>query len=298
MNIYYSDHNSLPLPAGHHFPAEKYKLLRMALLERSIINGDELHQANPASKEIITLAHDEMYYQSIIDGSIDHKIISRIGLPWSRDLVNRSLRSVGGSVMAAVDSLKFSVAGNLGGGTHHAMADRGQGFCIFNDLAVAALFLLTSGQVKKIAILDLDAHQGNGNSSILGKHSEVYILSMHGIKTFPYYKIPSTIDIGLRENIGDEEYLFLLNDALPDMFNFEPDIIFYIAGTDPLKSDRFGKLGLSLAGLEQRDTMVISEIKKRNVPLTVVMGGGYANPISHNVEAHVQTYKILKKYYT
>jgi acetoin utilization deacetylase AcuC-like enzyme len=297
MIVYYSDKNTISLPRGHHFPAEKYQLLRLALIEQQLVKPNELRQAPRASKEMITLAHTEQYYDSIINGSVDQKILSRIGLPWSVELVKRSLSSVGGSIQAALVALNFGLAGNLGGGTHHAMADRGQGFCVFNDLAVASLYLLNNKLARRIAILDLDAHQGNGNSSILGKNPAMFILSLHGDKTYPFHKIPSTIDIALHEYIGDKEYLSSLNEVLPSLFDFNPDIIFYIAGVDPLQGDRYGKLGLSLAGLAQRDRLVITESKRNNIPLAMVMGGGYANPIQNTVEAHVQTYRILKDIY-
>lgn len=297
MLVYYSDNHAIALPAGHNFPAEKYKMLRNALLDQKIIMPDDLRQAPPASKNMITLAHTDEYYESIINGTVDQNILARIGLPWSVSLVRRTLSSISGTVMAATTALNDGVAGNLGGGTHHAMADRGQGFCIFNDLAVAALFLLNNKLVRKIAILDLDAHQGNGNSAILGHLVSVFILSIHGGSSYPFHKIPSTIDIPLRQNIGDEEYLGLLSHTLPNLFEFQPDIILYIAGVDPIQGDFFGRLGLTINGLARRDRLVITEAHERNIPLAVVLGGGYARPITQTVEAHVQTYKILKAIY-
>lgn len=297
MIVYYSDHYSFPLPAGHHFPIEKYRLLRQSLLSLGIIKSDEFRETHPAIREMITLAHTEQYYDNVYTGTIEQKLFSRVGLPWSFGLINRALASVSGSICAADDALKNGIAGNLGGGTHHAFSDHGQGFCVFNDLAVTILSLLVQQKIHKTAIIDLDAHQGNGNAAILGHRPEVFIFSMHGARTYPSHKVSSTLDIGLDENIDDGKYLLLLQKNLPKVFSFKPDIIFYIGGTDPLQEDRFGKLGLSMAGLAERDYMVLSECRRQNIPLTLVMGGGYANPIEHSVLAHVQTYQIANKLY-
>jgi len=272
-------------------------MLRQALLDAHILKDKELISASPAGRDMITLAHTVHYYESIISGTVDQKIVSRIGLPWSRELVIRSLKSVGGSIQAASAALISGVSGNLGGGTHHAMADMGQGFCVFNDLAVTTLFLIKNQLVRKVAILDLDAHQGNGNASILGDIPEVFILSVHGEKSYPYHKVASTIDVALPEDVDDHRYIKALQDALPLLFKFQPDILLFIAGVDPLKGDRFGRMKLSLAGIAERDRVVISEAKSRNIPLTMVMGGGYAQPIQRTVEAHLQTYKIIKEMY-
>lgn len=297
MKIFYTDISPLPLPEGHRFPQAKYSRLREELLHQQILRPDELVPAVPATRDELLLAHTPAYVDGILTGSIDPKIIRQIGLPWSPELVKRSLASVGATLCAAREALQTGVACNLGGGTHHALADQGQGYCVFNDIAVATLLLLKEGQVQRTAIIDLDVHQGNGNAAILGPYPQVFVFSMHGQKNYPFRKVPSTLDIDLPDNTGDDAYLDQLQSALPRILSFHPDLIFYQAGVDPLAEDRLGRLDLSMLGLARRDRLVLETCRAAEIPLVLTMGGGYALPIERTVQGHVQTYRILKSIY-
>lgn len=297
MKIFYSDHYIYPLPNGHAFPAEKYSRLRFALLDEGILMQEELFQSESAASHQILRAHSQEYYESICYGSVDKKILRQLGLPWSKDLVIRTHHSIGGVIQAANEALCSGFSGALAGGTHHAFRDEGRGFCVFNDTAVAALSLLAEKKINRCAVIDLDAHQGNGTAQILGVLEQVYILDLHGEKNYPVRKIATNNDIALRTDIKDDEYLDHLARALPSVRASKPDIIFYIAGVDPLENDRFGKMALTLEGLRMRDEMVFQMSKLAGIPLITTMGGGYANPIALTVQAHVNTYKAAKKVY-
>jgi acetoin utilization deacetylase AcuC-like enzyme len=298
MKIFYSDTYTIPLPEGHRFPMEKYKLVRLRLLEENIFREAELHEATLPSRDQMILAHTPSYVDAFCSGTLDPKIQRRIGFPWSEALVRRSLASVGGAMAAADAALAAGISGNLAGGTHHAMADAGEGYCVFNDIAVTILNLLHAKKINRAAIVDLDVHQGNGNSAILGTNPNVYILSMHGEKNYPFVKIPSTHDIDLPDDTTDEVYLSELQAALPLVFRFKPDIVFYQAGVDPLKEDVLGKLSLTHEGLMQRDRMVLSACKMHGVPVSLALGGGYAKPIGLTVEAHVGTYRVVREIFS
>ncbi|MBI4853660.1 MAG: histone deacetylase [Acidobacteria bacterium] len=295
MKVFYTDKYIVELPDGHRFPMNKYRLVRESLLEKGILAIQELYEPEIVSPEIVTLAHTRKYVESICSGTIDSKAMRRIGFPWSPSLVTRSLASVGGALCAAKVALEIGISGNLAGGTHHALINAGEGFCVFNDIAVVILYLLKHKKIHRAAIVDLDVHQGNGNSAILGDRKEVFIFSMHGEKNYPLHKVPSTIDIGLEDNTSDNQYLALLENALPKVFDFQPDIVFFQAGVDPLKEDTLGRLALSKEGLAKRDKIVLSNCKKHNIPISLALGGGYAKPIQLTVEAHTQTYKIAKE---
>jgi acetoin utilization deacetylase AcuC-like enzyme len=295
MKVFYSDHHHLELPPNHRFPIEKYKLLREGLLEQGILSSQNMVKAPLASRKTITLAHTPEYFDSIYSGNVEQKVMRQIGLPWSEALVRRSLASVGGAICAAEEALVSGISGNLAGGTHHALANEGQGFCVFNDLAVVVLHLFQETLVRRAAIIDLDVHQGNGNAAILGSRSDVFIFSMHGEKNYPFRKVPSTLDIGLPDGAGDTDYLFALQRALPAVVEFKPEIILYQAGVDPLHEDQLGRLSLSMQGLAERDYLVLSLGKQLNIPIAIAMGGGYAKPIQATVDAHIQTYRIAKE---
>jgi acetoin utilization deacetylase AcuC-like enzyme len=231
------------------------------------------------------------------NGTVERMIMRRIGFPWTPELVVRSFTIVGGAIASAEEALESGFAGNLAGGTHHALWDAGEGFCVFNDLAVVTMSLLTRGLVRRVAIVDVDVHQGNGNSAILGKRDDVYILSLHGEKNYPFRKVPSTVDIDLPDNTGDDEYLPILQRELERVIAWKPDIILFQAGVDPLKEDFLGRLSLTMKGLAKRDEIVLSACKRHGIPVSIAMGGGYAKPIEHTVEAHIQTYKVLRSVY-
>lgn len=270
-------------------------MLRDALLSEGVIAPEELHESQLVDRATLLNAHTPEYIDSFCEGSIDPQIIRRIGIPWSEAFVRRSLASVGGTLAASRVALREGIAGNLAGGTHHAFADRGEGYCVFNDIAVASLALLDEGAIRRVAVVDLDVHQGNGTASILGGDSRVFTFSIHGANNFPFTKVPSTLDIALADGIGDDLYLDALRSALRAVFEFEPDCICYQGGVDPLVSDSLGKLAMTHEGLMERDRMVLEEAWRRGIPITLTLGGGYARPIEETVRAHLGTYQVAKE---
>jgi acetoin utilization deacetylase AcuC-like enzyme len=295
LRVFYSDRLTIPLPPGHRFPIAKYRMLRETLVASGVLREDEIYASPLATREDAVLAHSESYVDGIISGTIDPMIIKRIGFPWTEGLVARSFATVGGCVSAARSALENGISGNLAGGTHHAHRDAGEGYCVFNDIAVSFLRLKADGLIRKAAIIDLDVHQGNGNSSILGGRDDIFIFSMHGAKNYPFRKIPSTLDLNLADGTGDAEYLALLREHLPSVLDFNPDIVFYQAGVDPLREDVLGKLSLTHDGLMERDRLVLDACRQRLIPVSISMGGGYANPIELTVQAHVGTYRVVRE---
>jgi acetoin utilization deacetylase AcuC-like enzyme len=286
--LFYCDHHAIPLPAGHRFPAQKYALLRAALEAGGFY---ELQPAPLARAETIALAHDAEYVRRFLDGTVDPAIMRRIGFPWSEQLARRTLASVGGTLAAAADALDTGFGGNLAGGTHHAYRAEGSGFCVFNDLAVAIQALRREGRVRTAAVLDLDVHQGDGTASIFSQDADVLTISLHGENNFPFRKQRSRVDIGLPDGTGDEAYLSRLHDALPGIAAYRPEVLFYQSGVDGLAGDRLGRLGLSHAGLVERDRAVFEISKLHGIPIVVTLGGGYADPILRTVEAHANTFR-------
>lgn len=289
LKVFYSDHYTLPLPSEHRFPNDKYKLLKNYLLENEILNPSELYPSPIAPVELLEYAHSSDYIQAIKNGTVAKEIIQRIGFPWSEALFQKASSTVGGAFEAAQNALTYGLGGNLAGGTHHAHFDRGEGYCIFNDIASVTNYFLRNKIKNKIAIIDLDVHQGNGNSSILSGNSNVFNLSLHGEKNYPFKKVPSTLDIGLPDGTGDEEYLKALHVGLEAVKKFKPDYIFYQMGVDPLKEDALGKLSLTFEGLMARDYQVLSYAKNEQIPISLALGGGYAKPIELTVQAYANT---------
>ncbi len=297
MQVFYSDHYALPLPADHRFPMSKYRLLRDFLIRERVIDFSELFESPLASAEILELAHTTHYIESMRDGTVSPDIIRRIGFPWSRELYDRSCATVGGALAAMESALQFGISGNLAGGTHHSHADRGEGYCVFNDIAVAARQLKQRDVQHRIAIIDLDVHQGNGNSSILGQDPGVFIFSMHGEKNYPFKKVPSHLDIALPEGADDDLFLRELDRGMQIVSKFKPTYVFYQTGVDPLKEDKLGKMNLSLEGLMERDRQVLKYTHRESVPISLALGGGYAEPIELSVQAYANTYRVAKEIY-
>lgn len=297
MRVFVVDRHPVPLPPGHRFPGEKYSLLRARIVESGVLTDGELTEAPLATRDELLCAHTAEYVDAIFDGTIDDKRMRRIGLPWSPGLVNRARGSVGAQLASARAALEDGIAGALTGGTHHAHADFGAGYCVFNDIAVAALTLLEQGRVARVAVVDLDVHQGDGNAAILGGDRRVYLLSLHGRNNFPFRKVPSTVDVELADGIGDAEYLAALEEALPGVFAFAPELVFYQAGVDPLAEDSLGRLALTHEGLMARDRTVLAACRARGVPVSLSLGGGYAKPIALTVDAYVNTYRVAKSIY-
>lgn len=297
MDVFYSARYTLELPEKNRFPKEKYQLLRDYLLANDILRPDEIKESPLATPDVIALAHDRDYVEAMRVGSVSTEILKSIGFPWSPALYARSCATVGGAVESAKSALRDGLAGNLAGGAHHSHFDRGAGYCVFNDIAVAARYLAHRRLASRIAIVDLDVHQGNGNSSILGRDEGMFIFSMHGEKNYPFRKVPSHLDIGLPDGTGDDEYLRHLEIGLKEVANFRPDFIFYQMGVDPLREDTLGKLNLTFDGLMNRDEQVLKFARSRQIPLSLALGGGYAKPIELSVEAYANTYRVVRRVY-
>ena len=288
MKLYYCDNHVIPLPAGHKFPSEKYRLLRELLAAGGRFEFEAAPLADPDS---LAPAHDSEYIRRFLDGTIEPRLMRRIGFPWSPELVRRTLASVGGTLRATNDALLFGVGGNLAGGTHHAFRSEGAGFCVFNDIAIAIHGLLAKRRIARAAVVDLDVHQGDGTALLFAGEPAVLTLSLHGGNNFPFRKQRSSIDVDFPDGAGDAEYLAALERTLPRVFDFAPGIVFYQAGVDALQSDRLGRLALTQAGLRRRDEMVFQGCKERGIPVVVTLGGGYSQPIAATVEAHANTYR-------
>ena len=249
--------------------------------------------ASPAASIAeLTRAHAAAYVTAMLTGTVAPEIMRRVGLPWSRILVERSLATVGGAIAAARAALDDGLSGQLAGGTHHAHRDFGSGYCVFNDLAVAALSVLAERRVKRVAIIDLDVHQGDGNAAILAGLPEVFVLSLHGAKNFPFRKVPSSLDIALADGTGDTDYLRALADGLVAVEAFRPELILYLSGADCLSSDTLGRLALTFDGLVERDRMIFELARRRGIPVSIAIGGGYADPISDSVAAYANTFRV------
>lgn len=297
LKVFHSDRFDLPLPSGHRFPMEKYRLLRDSLLSHEILKSENLYEAPLANVDDILRVHTKEFYDAVATGSLDPKAQRLIGFPWSEVMIKRSRASVGGFVSAVESAIKNGIAGNLSGGTHHSFADHGEGFCVFNDFAVAALKCIHEYDFHDILLIDLDVHQGNGNASILRDFEEVFVFSMHGGNNYPYRKIDSDLDINLPDNSKDEEYLNTLTKVLVKLSQRKWDIILYQAGVDPLEEDSLGKLSLTHQGLKERDLLVLNFAKERDIPIALGLGGGYSKPITHSVQAHLNTYLAVKEVY-
>ena len=290
MRAFYSDHFVLPLPDGHKFPMAKYSRLRERILAEGIIGADRLHEAPAAGWDDLRLVHDPAYVDAVANGTVPPDIQRRIGFPWSPQMVERARRSVGATIAAAQAALDDGAAANLAGGTHHAFADRGEGFCVFNDVAVASRVLQRDDHARRIAIVDLDVHQGNGTAAIFAGDPSVFTFSMHGAQNFPFRKEISDLDVPLADGMGDAEYLELLQAHLPSVLNsHQPDFVFYLAGADPYEGDRLGRLKLTIDGLRRRDEMVMGACRAAGLPLAISMSGGYASDIDAIVTIHTNT---------
>jgi len=288
MRAFYSDHFVLPLPDGHKFPMAKYAKLRERILADGIVSADDLIEAPAASWDDIRLVHDAAYVDAVASGTVTQDLQRRIGFPWSPHMVERSRRSVGATIAAAHAALDEGTAANLAGGTHHAFADRGEGYCVFNDVAVAARVLQHAGLARRIAVVDLDVHQGNGTAAIFRNDPTVFTFSMHGEKNFPFKKEVSDLDVALPDGTGDDDYLGALTAHLSGVLG-GADFVFYLAGADPYEGDRLGRLKLTIDGLRRRDEIVLGECRSAGLPVAVTMSGGYAADIDAIVTIHANT---------
>ncbi len=291
MQCFYSDTFELPLPAEHRFPMRKYGRLRERLLAEGIIAPSAMHLPEAARDADLLRCHDADYLDKVKRGGLNAHEIRRIGFPWSTGLVERSRRSSGATIAACRAALDGGgVAVNLAGGTHHACRDHGEGFCVFNDAAVAARAMQAEGRVKRVLVIDCDVHQGNGTANILRDDPTAFAFSIHGEKNFPFRKIPGNLDIGLPDATTDADYLHMVEEGTRRaIFAANADLAIYISGADPYVGDRLGKLSISKDGLLQRDRLVLDLCFNAGLPTAVAMGGGYADNIEDIVDIHVNT---------
>jgi acetoin utilization deacetylase AcuC-like enzyme len=297
LHCWTSARYTIPLPAGHRFPIEKYALLRDAVLASGLVPPSALHEPERASLDALRLVHTERYIDALVTGTLSDAEQRRIGLPWSEFLIERSFRAVGGTCEAARAALDLGVTMNLAGGTHHAFPDHGEGFCVFNDVAVAIRMLQRDGRIRRAAVIDLDVHQGNGTHAIFAGDDSVFTFSMHGGRNFPFHKVAGTLDVELADGTGDDAYLAALAEKLPGVLAASaPDLVIYLAGSDPHEGDRLGRLCLTFDGLARRDAMVLDACREVGIPVAVTIAGGYGRDINDSVRAHVNTVRIARSY--
>jgi acetoin utilization deacetylase AcuC-like enzyme len=294
LSVFYSPYYYADIGENHVFPIRKFELVRDCLLKEGTVQPEEIIEPEPASVEDVLLVHTEDYISRLIDGSLTAKEIRRLGLPWSKSLVRRSFLATSGTINAAKSSLENGVSSNLAGGTHHAFPDRGEGFCVLNDVAVAIRVLQREQLAERFLIVDLDVHQGNGTAFIFQNAPEVFTFSMHGAKNYPLFKEDSTLDVELPDKTGDADYLQILSENLPRVFAHEPEIVFYLAGADPFEKDKLGRLSLTMAGLQRRDELVLEYARVHSIPVVTVMSGGYAADINDTMQIHCNTIRTVK----
>ncbi|MGB2312275.1 MAG: histone deacetylase [Flavobacteriaceae bacterium] len=286
----------LPLPENHRFPMEKYDLLPKQLMHEGTCDPEDFFSPQALDEEVVKVIHQKEYVDRLKHLNLDRSEVRKIGFPISQQLVEREFIIAGGTVEGAMKSLESGLSFNIAGGTHHAYSTHGEAFCMLNDQAIAGRYLLDHQHAKKVLIIDLDVHQGNGTAEIFKKEDRVFTFSMHGQKNYPFRKEQSDWDIALEDKTGDDIYLNVLNDALPRLFErVDPDFVFYLSGVDVVATDRLGRLGLSLEGCKKRDEQVLKFCHKRSVPVQCSMGGGYSKDIKLIIEAHANTYRVARQ---
>ncbi|RZS99068.1 histone deacetylase family protein [Aquimarina brevivitae] len=285
-----------PLPEGHRFPMEKYELLPKQLLHEGTCTEDNFFTPTfPSDKDILAV-HDSDYYKQLTSLSLDKKAIRKIGFPLSEELIKREVIIADGTIKASRDALNHGIAMNIAGGTHHAYTDRGEAFCLLNDQAIGASYLLRNGLANKILIVDLDVHQGNGTAEIFTNNNQVFTFSMHGAKNYPFKKEKSDLDIELPNGTKDEAYLNQLKTILPKLIKEQkPDFIYYLCGVDILETDKLGKLSCSIQGCKERDRFVLQTCKDLELPVMCSMGGGYSAEIKIIIDAHANTFRVAQE---
>jgi acetoin utilization deacetylase AcuC-like enzyme len=295
LKAFYSDHFVLPLPAGHRFPMQKYRLLRERAAD--VVPGIDFVEAPDIGNGVLALAHHPDYIRRVSLGELSNAEQRQIGFPWSPEMVERSRRSAGATVAACRAAFDDGVALNLAGGTHHAQADHGEGFCVFNDAAIAARLMQAERRAGRVAVIDLDVHQGNGTAAILARDDSVFTLSLHGANNYPFVKEVSDLDVALPDDIADHAYLAALESALATLFaRFDPQLIIFLAGADPHEGDRLGRMKLTFDGLARRDKMVLEAAHQRRIPVAIAMAGGYGREIDDTIRVHLQTIAIAAEY--
>ena len=281
------------LPEGHRFPMLKYELIPEQLLHEGTITHYNLFAPQPCPEEVVLWTHDKIYFDKLIHQTLSASEQRRIGFPQSPQLTLRELIIAQGTIDCCYYAVQYGVALNVAGGTHHAYADRGEGFCLLNDMAVAANYLLKKNLAKQILIIDLDVHQGNGTAKLFQHEPRVFTFSMHGAHNYPFHKEESDLDIPLKDGTDEQTYLSILNETLPALIQkVQPDFAFFLSGVDILNTDKYGKLKVTINGCKQRDSIVFSLLKQHHIPVAVAMGGGYSPDIRSIVEAHCNTFRV------
>jgi acetoin utilization deacetylase AcuC-like enzyme len=290
MKVFYSDHFVLPLPEGHRFPMVKYSMLRERVARDGICGPGELITPRPVTDEEILRAHAPDYLKRVASGTLTEKEVRRIGFPWSEKMVERTRRASGGTLRACLAALDEGFAANLAGGTHHAFSDRGEGYCVLNDSAIAARAIQAAGLAERVVVIDTDVHQGNGTAAILRGDPTVFTFSVHGAKNFPFHKEESDLDAPLPDGAGDTEFLAALERGLEVALDgADASLAIYLAGADPLEGDRLGRLSVTKSGLAERDRIVLETCRERGIPVAVTMAGGYASEVEDTVDVHFQS---------
>jgi len=290
VKVFYSDHFVLPLPDGHRFPMVKYSMLRERVAASGICAPGELRVAEPVSDEEILRAHHPDYLKRVVSGTLTDKEVRRIGFPWSPRMVERSRRASGGTLGACLAALEDGLAANLAGGTHHAFAGSGEGYCVLNDSAIATRAVQDAGLVERVLVIDTDVHQGNGTAAILHGDPTAFTFSIHGAKNFPFHKEESDLDVALPDGADDTEFLSALEAGLEVALDASgAQLAIYLAGADPFEDDRLGRLSVTKRGLAERDRMVLEACRDRSVPVVLTMAGGYARRVEDTVDVHFQS---------
>ena len=296
LKIAWSEIYAHPLPRNHRFPMSKYELLPMQLPHEGTIEQENLFAPTPVAEKDILAVHDPAYWHRLNGLDLTKTEIRKTGFPLSRQLVDREVTIMNGTLQGTQYAFQYGVAMNIAGGTHHAFTNRGEGFCLLNDIAISAQHLLDTGKVNKILVVDLDVHQGNGTAEIFEHEPKVFTFSMHGAKNYPARKEHSDLDIGLPDGTGDKEYLSILKKTLSDLLEkVEPEFIFFQSGVDVLSTDKLGRLSLSLEGCKERDKIVLNFAHENDIPLVASMGGGYSEDIRLIIEAHANTYRMAQE---
>ncbi len=291
MRVAYHPDYCVELPPSHPFPMGKYPRVHRLLLEEGVIDAGDVMRPEPAPRALLERVHAREYLDKLETGTLSPAEVRRIGVPWSARLWRRSRLAAMGTVLAARAARRDGLAGNLAGGTHHAFADRGEGFCVLNDVAIAVRALQQEGAAGRFVIVDLDVHQGNGTAAIFESDPDVYTVSVHGERNYPLAKMRSTVDVGLADGVGDAEYLEILERVLPDALDrAKAELVFYLAGVDPAAGDRYGKLALTEAGLRTRDRCVAAACRQRGLPLVLLLAGGYAPTPERTARLHANTF--------
>ena len=295
LHAWSSARHTVPLPDGHRFPIAKYQKLRDAVIDGGLVPATHLHDPARVSRDDLLRVHSAAWVDAVEQGTLDAAAVRLVGFPWSPLLVERAFRAVGGTCEAAAAALEHGIAVNLAGGTHHAFASHGEGFCVFNDVAVAARLLQArpDARTHRVAIIDLDVHQGNGTHAIFSGDPDVFTFSMHGGRNYPFRKVPGSLDVELPDGAGDDAYLTLLAEHLPRVLvHAKADVVFYLAGADPHEGDALGRLALTFDGLQRRDTIVLSACREIGLPVCVTIAGGYGRNIDDTVRVHLNTVRI------